>query len=123
MRRGEAWPFLSLRFLGFRALGPSCPFSRPHGDGPILGSIMLCNIRHGSAILTVGIISRARPLIDNIHRERLMAISTWKGQRFVCLNAGGGCEMEVIKAPPEGLASNPRCGCGSVMKKPYAKPA
>jgi hypothetical protein len=52
-----------------------------------------------------------------------MAISTWKGQRFVCQNAGCGCEMEVIKAHPEGVASNPRCGCGSVMKKPCVKPS
>jgi hypothetical protein len=52
-----------------------------------------------------------------------MAISRLKGQRFVCQNGGCGCEMEVVKAPPEGLASNPRCGCGSVMKKPYVKPS
>jgi hypothetical protein len=52
-----------------------------------------------------------------------VAISTLKGQRFVCQNPGCGCEMEVIKAPPEGAASNPRCGCGSVMKKPYVKPS
>jgi hypothetical protein len=51
-----------------------------------------------------------------------MAISTLKGQRFICQNAECGCEMEVIKAPTEGVAANPRCGCGSVMKKPYVKP-
>lgn len=52
-----------------------------------------------------------------------MAVSTLKGQRFVCQNAECGCEMEVVKAPSESVAANPRCGCGSVMKKPYVKPS
>lgn len=44
-----------------------------------------------------------------------------KGQRFRCQNPGCRAEIEVIKDSMEG-ASNPRCCCGTVMKKLYSKP-
>ncbi len=44
-----------------------------------------------------------------------------KGQRYRCLNPECRAEIEVTKDSAEGV-SNPRCCCGSEMKKPYTKP-
>jgi hypothetical protein len=46
-----------------------------------------------------------------------------KGQRFHCLNAECGCEVEIIKDSTATDTSNLRCGCGAVMKKTYVKPS
>jgi hypothetical protein len=45
-----------------------------------------------------------------------------EGQIFRCQDRHCGCEIRVVKASTE-AKSNPRCCCGSEMKKPYTKPA
>jgi len=52
-----------------------------------------------------------------------MATGVTKGQRFVCQNLECGCEVKVTKAPAADAVSNPRCACGTEMKKPYVKPS
>lgn len=42
-------------------------------------------------------------------------------QIFRCQNRACGCEMEVTKTPVETKA-NPRCFCGTEMKKSYRPP-
>ena len=42
-------------------------------------------------------------------------------QIFRCQNRACGCEMEVTKTPVETKA-NPRCFCGTEMKKSYSPP-
>jgi hypothetical protein len=44
------------------------------------------------------------------------------GQTYRCQNRECGCEIQVVKASIE-AQSNPRCCCGSEMKKPYEKPS
>jgi len=43
------------------------------------------------------------------------------GQTYRCQNSACRAEIQVTKSSVEG-ASNPRCCCGSEMKKPYVKP-
>jgi hypothetical protein len=43
-----------------------------------------------------------------------------EGQMYRCQNRDCGCEVTVIKPSIESNA-NPRCCCGSEMKKPYSK--
>lgn len=45
-----------------------------------------------------------------------------EGQIYCCQNLRCGCEIKVVKTSIE-ANSNPRCCCGSEMKKPYTKPA
>ena len=45
-----------------------------------------------------------------------------EGQIFRCQNRSCNCEVIIMKPSVEG-ASNPRCCCGSEMKKPYMRPA
>lgn len=45
-----------------------------------------------------------------------------EGQIYHCQNRHCGCEIKVVKTSI-GAKSNPRCCCGSEMKKPYTKPA
>jgi hypothetical protein len=52
-----------------------------------------------------------------------MATGMTKGQRFACQNRECGREVRVTKAPAADVVSNPRCGCGMEMKKPYLKPS
>ena len=44
-----------------------------------------------------------------------------KGQLYRCQNRGCGAEIEITKDSIEGK-SNPKCCCGTEMKKPYTKP-
>jgi hypothetical protein len=48
-------------------------------------------------------------------------MSMTEGQIYRCQNLHCGCEIRVVKASIE-AKSNPRCCCGSEMKKPYTKP-
>lgn len=45
-----------------------------------------------------------------------------KGSRWICQNAD--CRSEIVVDKSSGLrsGSNPRCSCGSIMKKPYSTP-
>ena len=43
------------------------------------------------------------------------------GQSYRCQNPDCRCEIEVTKASME-TVTNPRCGCGAEMKRPYEKP-
>jgi hypothetical protein len=43
------------------------------------------------------------------------------GEHWCCQNDACGCEIKVlVSSKLEG--ENPRCSCGSVLKKPYTKP-
>jgi hypothetical protein len=44
-----------------------------------------------------------------------------KAQIYLCQNEGCRAEIHVMKDSIEG-SSNPRCCCGTEMKKPYTKP-
>jgi hypothetical protein len=44
-----------------------------------------------------------------------------EGQIYRCINTSCLCEVKVIRGSME-ASSNPRCCCGTEMKKPYAKP-
>jgi hypothetical protein len=44
-----------------------------------------------------------------------------EGQIYQCMNRDCGSEIQVTKASAE-VDANPRCCCGSEMKKPYHKP-
>lgn len=45
-----------------------------------------------------------------------------EGRVYRCQNRNCQCEVKVIK-PAIKFIVNPRCTCGSEMKKPYTKPA
>jgi hypothetical protein len=49
-------------------------------------------------------------------------MSMTEGQVYRCQNRQCGCEITVVK-PSTQADANPRCCCGSEMKKPYTKPA
>jgi hypothetical protein len=54
--------------------------------------------------------------------QRMNPMRMQKGERWRCLNdACGGEIMVLVSSHLEG--ENPRCSCGSIMKKPYSKPA
>lgn len=42
-------------------------------------------------------------------------------QIYKCQNRDCRCEVEIIRTPTD-PKSNPKCGCGSEMKKPYHRP-
>jgi hypothetical protein len=44
-----------------------------------------------------------------------------ENQIFRCQNRSCGCEVRVIRPSVEARA-NPRCCCGTEMKKPYTRP-
>ena len=60
--------------------------------------------------------------LQNIRELReVRALKISSGQRWRCQNDACGCEITVmVSSKLEG--DNPRCSCGSVMKKPYTKP-
>jgi hypothetical protein len=43
------------------------------------------------------------------------------GERWQCMNPACQCTV-LVETSSEAGGSNPRCTCGSVMKKPYAPP-
>lgn len=43
------------------------------------------------------------------------------GERWQCMNRACRCTV-LVETSGERKGSNPRCTCGSVMKKPYAPP-
>lgn len=43
------------------------------------------------------------------------------GQRYICANPLCRCEIEVIRESLNAIG-NPKCCCGSAMRKPYAQP-
>lgn len=45
-----------------------------------------------------------------------------KGERWLCQNDACGGEILVLASSQLQDVGNPRCSCGSVMKKPYIKP-
>ncbi len=45
-----------------------------------------------------------------------------EGERWRCMNADCRCEIGVLRNAEVEGQSNPRCCCGSPMKKPYTKP-
>ena len=48
-------------------------------------------------------------------------MSMTEGEIYRCQNRRCGCEIVVVK-PSTQADVNPRCCCGSEMKKPYTKP-
>ncbi len=51
-----------------------------------------------------------------------MTLSASKGQRFHCQNPHCDCEIQITRVPAVNLA-NPRCLCGSEMKRINMAPA
>jgi len=45
-----------------------------------------------------------------------------QAQVYRCQNRDCNCEVKVTKSARE-FSENPRCTCGTDMKKPYTKPA
>lgn len=45
-----------------------------------------------------------------------------KGERWRCQNQACGGVLFVLSSSQLSNGSNPRCSCGSVMKKPYRRP-
>lgn len=45
------------------------------------------------------------------------------GERWICCNAECRCELVVVRSGRTGEGANPRCFCGSRMKKCYKTPA
>lgn len=43
------------------------------------------------------------------------------GERWHCINPGCGCAV-LVEASGEVEGQNPRCACGSIMKKGYSPP-
>jgi hypothetical protein len=44
------------------------------------------------------------------------------GERWICSNLRCGCEIVVTFSTRTGRGTNPRCSCGSPMKKRYTAP-
>lgn len=49
-------------------------------------------------------------------------MSMQKGERWLCQNEACGSEILVVAASALQRDENPRCSCGSIMKKPYVRP-
>jgi hypothetical protein len=49
-------------------------------------------------------------------------VSIQKGEQWLCQNNACGSEIVVVESSKLSNDENPRCSCGSIMKKPYAKP-
>jgi hypothetical protein len=45
-----------------------------------------------------------------------------KGQRWLCESRYCGCEIQVVASSEVEEGMNPRCSCGSVMKKLHVAP-
>ena len=45
------------------------------------------------------------------------------GERWICSDAECRCELVVVRSGRTGEGANPRCFCGSRMKKRYTAPA
>jgi len=48
--------------------------------------------------------------------------TTQVGERWICSNADCRCELVVTHSGRTGEGANPRCFCGSPMKKRYTAP-
>ena len=51
-----------------------------------------------------------------------MTMQVRKGERWRCINRNCNFEILVMETSDLDGQSNPRCVCGSVMKKPYSAP-
>ena len=49
-------------------------------------------------------------------------MSIQKGERWLCQNDACGSEIMVVESSKLRNDENPRCSCGSIMKKPYFRP-
>jgi hypothetical protein len=49
-------------------------------------------------------------------------VSIQKGERWLCQNNACGSEILVVESSILRNDENPRCSCGSIMKKPYVRP-
>jgi hypothetical protein len=49
-------------------------------------------------------------------------VSIQKGERWLCQNDACGSEILVVESSKLRTDENPRCTCGSIMKKPYVRP-
>ena len=49
-------------------------------------------------------------------------MSIQKGERWFCQNDACGSEIMVVESSKLRNDENPRCSCGSIMKKPYFRP-
>jgi hypothetical protein len=49
-------------------------------------------------------------------------VSIQKGERWLCQNNACGSEILVVESSRLRNDENPRCACGSIMKKPYVSP-
>jgi hypothetical protein len=49
-------------------------------------------------------------------------VSIQKGERWLCQNDACGAEILVLESSKLRDDENPRCSCGSIMKKPYLRP-
>ena len=49
-------------------------------------------------------------------------MSIQKGERWLCQNNACGSEILVVESSKLRNDENPRCPCGSIMKKPYVRP-
>jgi hypothetical protein len=49
-------------------------------------------------------------------------IALQAGDRWVCKNTACRAEVSVLKSSELDAGTNPKCSCGSAMKKSYSKP-
>lgn len=49
-------------------------------------------------------------------------ITLHEGDRWICTNSVCRAEMVVVKHSESGTGTNPRCSCGTLLKKPYHRP-
>src|SRR6267143_3061291 len=59
---------------------------------------------------------------DHIRRGGRITVDIRKGQRWRCQNPGCRSEIFVSASSRAQGASNLRCSCGQIMKKPYVRP-
>ena len=53
---------------------------------------------------------------------RVQAMTMQAGERWICSNLKCGCECVVVLSARTREGINPRCSCGSPMKKRYTAP-
>jgi len=46
-----------------------------------------------------------------------------EGERWICSNPACRCEVDVVIASKSADGTNPKCCCGSRMRKPYRAPS
>jgi hypothetical protein len=64
----------------------------------------------------------SRVVCTHLVPEDVMTMLVSVGQRYICQYAACRCEIEIKVIPPSEGKTNPRCVCGSEMKKVYSKP-